>query len=88
MDEKYINEIKQVVEQANEGNWIPAAIVASALTIIVILLLYIYKRDRKEADKRHESHEELINKLTEVSANNAKIIAVHEAQIKNIEQRV
>ena len=72
MKTEHINEGLELINQVNEnGGWFPASIVAALLSLIIFLLLSIYKRDRKfseirikEFDKNQKSLIESNQKLT------------------------
>lgn len=63
MNEKTVAETQKIIELAQQGNWIPAAIVAGFLGLIITLLLYIYRKDRDSSYKRHEENEKLVKEL-------------------------
>ena len=50
-------EIRQIVENASHGYWLPLTIVTSIFGIIIMLLLYIWNQMLKQNDKRHQDHE-------------------------------
>lgn len=72
MKPEHINEGLELINQVNEnGGWFPASIVAALLSLIIFLLLSLYKRDRKfseirikEFDKNQKSLIESNQKLT------------------------
>lgn len=72
MKTEHINEGLELINQVNEnGGWFPASIVAALLSLIIFLLLSLYKRDRKfseirikEFDKNQKSLIESNQKLT------------------------
>ena len=72
MKPEHITEGLELINQAsNPGGWFPASIVAALLSLIILLLLSLYKRDRKfseirikEFDKNQKSLIESNQKLT------------------------
>jgi len=86
MDDKVIKELKNSIEHANDGNWMPLLALAGMLVIIFGLLRYIYVRDRKTIEGRQDKQGDLMEKLTEVSTENQKIIGIHEAEINNLKR--
>tara|TARA_R110000803_G_scaffold208666_1_gene277510 strand:- start:359 stop:631 length:273 start_codon:yes stop_codon:yes gene_type:complete len=72
MKTEHITEGLELINQVNEnGGWFPASIVAALLSLIIFLLLSLYKRDRKfseirikEFDKNQKSLIESNQKLT------------------------
>jgi hypothetical protein len=58
-------ELGQIMQSASQGYWIPFAIMTSAWSVIIGLLLYIYNRNQKENEKRHSEHTEILRKLTD-----------------------
>ena len=71
-------ELMQIVESAQHGYWIPLGVVATAWTIIIGLLLYIYHRNQKESEKRHSEHTQILQKLTD----NQQSLQILVAEIK------
>ena len=59
------DEIRRVIEEANNNNWIPISIVIAIFGIIIALLLYIWKISQAENKSRHDKSEDNIDKLTE-----------------------
>ncbi len=75
MEEKHIEELNKAFELANiHGQWMPMAILGSFFGIIILLLLYIYKKDLNLSNKRHTDNEELIKKLSEGQIKLEKIL--------------
>lgn len=68
-------ELREIIEQASQGNWTPIAIVASFFGLMILLLMYIWKQTLKNNDDRHERSEDLIEK----SLNNQK--GIQETQV-------
>jgi len=50
-------ELRKIVESASHGYWLPLTIVATAFSLIIVLLLYIWNQMLKQNDKRHEDHQ-------------------------------
>ena len=50
-------EIKQMIQSASNGYWLPIAIVTTSFSIIIGLLLYIWNQMLKQNEKRHSEHE-------------------------------
>jgi F0F1-type ATP synthase membrane subunit b/b' len=59
------DEIKRVIEEASNNNWIPISIVIAIFGIVIALLLYIWKTSQEEMKNRHAKAEDNIDKLTE-----------------------
>lgn len=51
-------EIKQLIENASHGYWVPLGIVATCFSVIIVLLIYIWNVMLKQNQERHTSHEE------------------------------
>ena len=59
MKPEHINEGLELINQVNENSgWFPASIVAGLLSLIIFLLLSLYKRDRKFSEIRINQVEE------------------------------
>ena len=80
MDKEQVQEVVKIINEANSGNWIPMAVVGSLFGIIIVLLLYIYNRDRKISVYKHRDIEEIQSRL---SSNNEKLtILVNRHDVK------
>lgn len=90
-----MNEIKQMIEQAGHGNYVPLLIIASVIvfcfSLIILLLVNWYKRDQSitnnridDTNKRVDDHTETLKELGKVATQNAQILAVHENEIENL----
>lgn len=95
MKEDYINEAQSVVSHAQSGNWIPAAIVAGFLGLIILLLLHIYNSDKKantklheESAKRHIDNEMQLRVLTDIAAELKADKDFKDREIKEIKANV
>lgn len=71
-------ELMEIVASAQQGYWIPLGVVATAWSVIIGLLLYIYHRNQKESEKRHTEHTQILQKLTD----NQQSLQILVAEIK------
>ena len=85
------DEIKRIIEEASNNNWIPISIVVSIFAIVIALLLYIWKTSQAEMKARHDKAEDNIDKLTEsqhqismVLAKLETIVEYHERSINEL----
>ena len=88
MDKEQVQEVVKIINEANSGNWIPMAVVGSLFGIIVILLLYIYNRDRKISVYKHREIEEIQSRL---SSNNEKLTILvnrHDVKLEEHDKRL
>ena len=47
------DEIRRVIEEASNNNWIPVSIVIAVFGIVIALLLHIWKTSQAETKARH-----------------------------------
>lgn len=91
LTDKELQELKQAVEMASQGNYVPLLIIAGVMvfcfTIIVVLLISMYKKDRSTSYDQYKDLTTLTMRLTESSIQNAQIIAVHEAEINHLKKQ-
>ena len=87
------DEIKRIIEEASNNNWIPISIVVSIFAIVIALLLYIWKTSQAEMKARHDKAEDNIDKLTEsqhqismVLAKLETIVEYHEKSINELQK--
>lgn len=87
------DEIRQIIEQASNDNWIPISIVASVFAVVIALLLYIWKTSQAELKARHDKSESLIVKLTESHQQTSLVLTklevmveFHEKALKDISE--
>ena len=88
MDKEQVQEVVKIINEANNGNWIPIAVVGSLFGIIVLLLLYIYNKDRKISIYKHKDIEDIQSKL---SLNNEKLTILvnrHDVKLEEHDKRL
>lgn len=56
-------EILKAIESANSGMWFPIVTITAVLSVLIMLLLYIWKQSQKTNNKRHEDNEKMISEL-------------------------
>ena len=81
-------EIIKAVESAQAGNWIPITVVAGVFGIVVMLLLYIWKRKIKDDERRHTTNERIMEKLTDNQTDLRIMVKGLEAKTENLEKRI
>jgi len=59
---QHLEEIEASIDSAAEGNWLPIGIIAAVFSIIILLLLYIYKTNNQNSKERMEKLETLLDK--------------------------
>lgn len=88
MNKEQAQEIVKIINETNTGNWIPIAIVGSLFGIIIVLLLYIYNRDRKISLYKHRDIDEIQSRL---SSNNEKLTILvnrHDVKLEEHDKRL
>lgn len=88
MDKEQVQEVVKIINEANTGNWIPMAVVGSLFGIIIVLLLYIYNRDRKISLYKHRDIDEIQSRL---SSNNEKLTILvnrHDVKLEEHDKRL
>ena len=88
MNKEQAQDIVKIINEANTGNWIPMAVVGSLFGIIIVLLLYIYNRDRKISIYKHRDIEEIQSRL---SSNNEKLTILvnrHDVKLEEHDKRL
>jgi len=88
MNKEQAQDIVKIINEANAGNWIPIAIVGSLFGIIIVLLLYIYNRDRKISLYKHRDIDEIQSRL---SSNNEKLTILvnrHDVKLEEHDKRL
>lgn len=88
MNKEQAQDIVKIINEANTGNWIPIAIVGSLFGIIIVLLLYIYNRDRKISLYKHKDIDEIQSRL---SSNNEKLTILvnrHDVKLEEHDKRL
>ena len=88
MDKEQVQEVVKIINEANSGNWIPMAVVGSLFGIIIVLLLYIYNRDRKISLYKHRDIDEIQSRL---SSNNEKLTILvnrHDVKLEEHDKRL
>jgi len=91
--EQEIKELTKIVEEAQDGQWMPFMIFASLCTIIISLVLIIGRMILKKNDSEHSDMRELIqyqdkrlNKSEENHQALSNIITRHDAEIDHLKE--
>ena len=86
-----IEELTKVVEQANDGQWFPFAIIGGLLSVIMGLIILYWSTVQKSNEKRHAEAEdtlkEVVNNTTELKILSQKYdtqLDSHQGQINEI----
>jgi hypothetical protein len=89
-----VEELNKIIESAQHGYWLPFAIMATAWSIIIGLLIYIYNKNNAGTDKRLSDNEQLTKELAVARISDSQIlkelqtiIKYHEKSIDEIKQR-
>tara|TARA_R110000803_G_scaffold186622_1_gene248977 strand:+ start:27 stop:299 length:273 start_codon:yes stop_codon:yes gene_type:complete len=86
MKPEHINEGLELINQVNEnGGWFPASIVAALLSLIIFLLLSLYKRDRKFSEIRIKEFEENQKSLIESNQKLTILIERFDVRLNTLE---
>jgi hypothetical protein len=92
MKESQVEEIRQIIEQSGQGNYVPLLIIAGVIvfcfSLIVLILVAWYKKDQRITDQRLNDHAHLLNEVTKAQIQNSKILAVHEAELNQLKESV
>lgn len=83
-----LEEFKEIILQASQGNWIPMTILASCLGVIMILVSYIYTKNEKTNSKRHDSHDKTAERLSENQTRLTTLVERMDVKIENHEIRI
>lgn len=86
MKPEHITEGVELINQVNEnGGWFPASIVAGLLSLIIFLLLSLYKRDRKFSEIRIKEFEENQKSLIESNQKLTILIERFDVRLNTLE---
>lgn len=81
MDEKMLIEFENVVAHANNGNWIPMAILAGFGCVIGVLVVYIWNNKNKANEEKHKESKNIMKKLSESTLASNTLSRLNEARI-------
>ena len=88
-------EIKRLIEQANQGNWIPFGIIIGILSVVVFLLIYIYNMHQQSNIKKHDKTNDILEQLAKTQANTEILcerygvrLDVNDREIKEIKHKI
>lgn len=81
-------EIRRLIEESAQGNWIPLAIVSGVFGIVIMLLIHIWNQMIKDNDKRHSKTEEILEKLTNNQTSTQVLLERIEFQIGQHEKDI
>lgn len=75
-------ELIQVIQEAQNGYWIPASIVGGFLSVIMALLVYIWNKTTKEYDAKHTNSSEMMQKLIDLQDSQQVLLARFETKLE------
>ena len=87
MKPEHITEGIELVNQVSDnGGWFPASIVAGLLSLIIFLLLSLYKRDRRFSEIRIKEFEENQKSLIESNQKLTILIERFDVRLNSLER--
>ena len=87
MKPEHVTEGIELINQVSDsGGWFPASIVAGLLSLIIFLLLSLYKRDRKFSDIRIKEFEENQKSLIESNQKLTILIERFDVRLTSLER--
>ena len=78
--------IELITQVSDNGGWFPASIVAGVLSLIIFLLLSLYKRDRKFSEIRIKEFEENQKSLIESNQKLTILIERFDVRLTSLER--
>lgn len=85
-------EIARAIESASNGMWVPILTISTVFSLLIALLLIIWKITWKNNDKRHTDNEDLLKEVAETTKKMGdlliKIESKQEHQQKEIDQLI
>jgi hypothetical protein len=87
MKPEHVTEGIELINQVSDNNgWFPASIVAGLLSLIILLLLSLYKRDRKFSEIRIKEFEENQKSLIESNQKLTILIERFDVRLTSLER--
>jgi hypothetical protein len=87
MKPEHVTEGIELINQVSDnGGWFPASIVAGLLSLIIFLLLSLYKRDRKFSEIRIKEFEENQKSLIESNQKLTILIERFDVRLTSLER--
>ena len=87
MKPEHVTEGIELINQVSDNNgWFPASIVAGLLSLIIFLLLSLYKRDRKFSEIRIKEFEENQKSLIESNQKLTILIERFDVRLTSLER--
>lgn len=71
---------------AQEGYWLPMAVIAAMFSIIIVLLISFWKRSEAYHHEKHRENDEFKKELEKNMNNLAIIVAKHEVEIIHLKE--
>ena len=79
-------ELSTVISAAQGGYWLPFIILSSAWGVIIALLLYIYNRNQRENEKRHNENTEILKTLSETAQDLKTMVKINQVEIDHLKK--
>lgn len=86
MEEKQLNELIESLKLAQDGYWLPMAVIAGMFSIIVILLISFWKKSEAYHHEKHRENDEFRKEFEKNMNHMAILVAQHEIEIKHLKE--
>lgn len=84
MEEKQLVELIQSLKLAQDGYWLPMAVIAGMFSIIVLLLVSFWKKSEAYHHEKHKENDEFRKEYEKQMINIGLIVAKHEVEINHL----
>jgi uncharacterized membrane protein len=81
-------EIIKAIESANNGGWMPIVTISTVFSLVITLLLVIWKMTWTTNNKRHKDNEDIIGKLSEAVTGISLVLVKLETNQENQQKEI
>lgn len=86
MEKEHLNEMAETFKMAQDGYWLPLAVVAGLFAIIVMLIIFIWSRSERYHHNKHKENDEFKKEYEKQMTNLAILVAKHEVEINHLKE--
>lgn len=84
MEKEQLNEVVESIKLAQEGYWLPMAVIAALFTIIIALLIAFWRKSETYHHAKHKENDEFKKEYEKQMTNLAILVAKHEVEIEHL----
>lgn len=86
MEKEQLNEVIESLKLAQDGYWLPMAVISGLVGLIIILIVIFWKRSEDYHHAKHKENDEFRKEYEKQMTNLALIVTRHDVEINHLKE--